>query len=132
MLIHSSIETDTKPLALSFVEGHEIPHLENLSHQRKEGQPRIPQNLCISTKNYANFHHFGLGSSIFPGVVCERYPATRISCHSYSSKYQKVSKFKSFFLIFIDFNQLSVQCPKRKVQSRISSILCTQVTKSQN
>ena len=42
---------------------------------------------------------------------------------------QKVLKFESFFLIFIDFNQLSAHFLEGKVQSRISSISCTQVTK---
>ena len=45
---------------------------------------------------------------------------------------QNVSKFESFFLIFVGFNQLPAHLLKRKVQSRISSISCTQVTKSQN
>ena len=35
---------------------------------------------------------------------------------------QKVSKFESFFLIFVDFNQLPAHLLERKVQSRISNI----------
>ena len=36
--------------------------------------------------------YFGLGSSIFPGIVHKRYPATRILCHLYPSKYPESLK----------------------------------------
>ena len=45
---------------------------------------------------------------------------------------QGVSNFESFFLIFIDCNQLLVHLLERKVKSRILSISCIQVTKLQN
>ena len=68
VLIHSSVETHTKALALSILEGN--PQNSTLRKIFTPERRRTAENsmkLCISTQNSMNFNPFRHGSSISSG-----------------------------------------------------------------